>query len=81
VPLLNYIVDFYCHELHLAIEVDGSCHHSHAAKQYDARRQLKLETWGIKFLRFDDARMKEDINKVVREIKIWIEDNSPKIAL
>ena len=32
VPLLDYIVDFYCHELHLAIEVDGNCHESDLAK-------------------------------------------------
>ena len=45
------------------------------AKGYDAKRQSRLEEWGIKFLRFNDARMKGDINKVVEEIRIWIEKN------
>ena len=54
VPLLDYIVDFYCHELQLAIEVDGKCHESDLAKQYDAKRQARLEECGIRFLRFDD---------------------------
>lgn len=69
VPLLDYIVDFYCHELMLAIEVDGQCHDSMEAKRYDARRQSRLEAFGIRFLRFEDARMKGDINKVLDEIK------------
>ena len=73
VPLLYYIVDFYCHELRLAIEVDGKCHESDLAKQYDAKRQARLEECGIRFLRFHDERMKGDINKVVEAIRTWIE--------
>ena len=76
VPLLDYMADFYCHELHLVIEVDGKCHDSIAAKLYDARRQSRLENFGVRFLRFDDARMKGDINKVVEEIRSWIEGNA-----
>jgi very-short-patch-repair endonuclease len=75
VPMLDYIVDFYCHELMLVIEVDGDCHASAEAKDYDRRRQLRLEEWGVKFLRFDDARMKMDILVVVQEIKTWISNN------
>jgi very-short-patch-repair endonuclease len=70
VPLFDYIVDFSCHELHLAVEVDGKCHESDSAKQYDAKRQSRLEKCGVRFLRFDDDRMK---GKVVEEIKSWIE--------
>ena len=72
-PLLDYIVDFYCHELQLAIEVDGKCHESDLAKQYDAKRQARLEECEIRFLRFHDERMKCDINKVVETIRTWIE--------
>ena len=72
VPLLDYIVDFYCHELMLAIEVDGKCHDGEAAKAYDRRRQLRLEKLGVKFMRFDDGRMKRDIHRVVEEIREWI---------
>ncbi|HZB13006.1 MAG TPA: endonuclease domain-containing protein [Chryseolinea sp.] len=73
VPLLDYIVDFYCHELRLAIEVDGKSHESDLAKQYDTKRQIKLEERGIRFLRFSDDIIKGDINKVVEAIKAWIE--------
>ena len=78
VPLLNYIVDFYCHELQLAIEVDGAIHDSTEATIYDAKRQARLEAWGVKFLRFDDARIKGDIKKVIIEIRGWIEGNAGK---
>ena len=72
VPLLDYIVDFYCHELMLAVEVDGDSHASSEAKAYDSKRQARLEKVGVKFLRFDDVHMKRDINVVLDEIKEWI---------
>ena len=72
VPLLDYIVDFYCHELRLAIEIDGECHESITAQRYDKYRQKRLEEYGVRFLRFDDLRMKLDINTIVDEIKEWI---------
>jgi very-short-patch-repair endonuclease len=79
VPILNYIVDFYCHELRLAIEVDGDSHKTLAAQFYDVHRQKRLEQNGVRFLRFDDLRMKQDIDKVVEEIKAWIiENQSPE---
>ena len=41
VPLLEYIVDFYCHELKLAIEIDGDSHNF--KDDYDIKRQKELE--------------------------------------
>lgn len=72
VPMLDYIVDFYCHELMLVIEVDGSSHDSEWAQRYDWKRQRRLESWGVKFLRFDDDQIKLDIRVVVKEIREWI---------
>ena len=66
VPIDEYIVDSYCHELRLAIEVDGS---SHLNKQeYDIQRQRKLENLGVRFVRFDDIDVKRNINQVFRVI-------------
>lgn len=76
VPMLDYIVDFYCHELMLAIEVDGKSHHSAQAKLYDQRRQTRLEEYGVKFLRFDDLRIKRDINNVLDELRRWIKERA-----
>jgi very-short-patch-repair endonuclease len=59
VPLLRFIVDFYCHKLMLAIEIDGD---SHQFKyDYDAMRQGELEKLGVTFLRFSDADVKKNL--------------------
>ena len=68
----NYIIDFYCQELNLAIEVDGA---SHGNKEHkDKKRQDELERFGIKFLRFKDSDVKKHRSEVVAAIQIWIEE-------
>ncbi|MGB1451298.1 MAG: endonuclease domain-containing protein [Marinirhabdus sp.] len=62
VPMLKYIVDFYCHELCLAIEIDGN---SHKYKYFeDKRRQENIEKYGVTFLRFSDENIKKDMFSV-----------------
>jgi very-short-patch-repair endonuclease len=73
-PIDNYIVDFFCMELMSAIEIDGDSHDQNFAN--DEIRQKKLESLGIKFLRFDDLEVKKDIDNVLRTIEYWIEDNA-----
>lgn len=73
-PIDQFIVDFYCKDLMLAIEVDGISHFSKEAVEEDDIRQSTLETFGISFLRFDDSLVRKDINNVVSEIEGWIED-------
>src|SRR5664279_1481205 len=51
-PALNYILDFYCHLLKLAIEVDGSIHDEKDIIAADIARQKNLEAQGINFIRF-----------------------------
>ena len=67
VPMLNYIVDFYCHEIGLAIEIDGSSHdHSFI---YDAKRQSELETYSVTFLRFSNNEIKKNMFSVLLAIQ------------
>ncbi len=62
VPIKEYIVDFYCNELMLAIEIDGD---SHLYKyDYDQKRQGELELLGITFLRFSDFDVKQNMFSV-----------------
>lgn len=73
VPIRRYIIDFYCHELMLAIEIDGD---SHIGKEVDDKiRQYELENDGVQFLRFSDLEIKKEMNKVLKEIEIWITEN------
>lgn len=71
VPIDDYIVDFYCHELMLAIEVDGN---SHDFKyNSDSKRQGKLENLGIRFIRFTDYEVKNNMFSVLLQLKEKIE--------
>ncbi len=63
-PIDKFIVDFYCHELKLAIEVDGSSHETR--KGYDLRRQAILEDLGVTFVRFENDDVNRDMNGVIR---------------
>ncbi len=66
-PIGNYIVDFFCKELMLAIEIDGSVHGNQKAE--DDFRQGELETLGITFIRFTDGEIRKDLVEVLEELK------------
>lgn len=70
-PILHYIVDFYCPELRLIIEVDGSTHGDRKA-EYDERRQKELEALDLSVLRFTEAAVREDAVLVGDQIREWI---------
>ncbi|HTN17127.1 MAG TPA: endonuclease domain-containing protein [Chitinophagaceae bacterium] len=71
-PILNYIVDFYCKDLMLAIEVDGGSHDS--KQEADSKRQKELESVGVCFLRFREQEVRKDIVNVMYAIQNWIEE-------
>ena len=73
-PTNNYIVDFYCKDLQLAIEVDGITHESEEARLRDKLRQDKLKALGISFLRFDALLVLNDVEAVLKAIATWIEE-------
>jgi very-short-patch-repair endonuclease len=65
----NFIVDFYCKELMLAIEVDGMPHNHEDAFLKDEIRQQKLESLGVRFIRFTESEMKYDMQNVIRVLE------------
>lgn len=66
-PVLNYVVDFYCEKLGLAIEVDGISHDAKIEK--DVLRQRMLEAEGVRVLRFLDSDVRYNMESVVRAIQ------------
>jgi len=71
-PIDEYIVDFFCNELMLAVEIDGV---SHIGKElYDTKRQNGLEKLGVTFLRFKDEDVFYNCDYVVKEIEKWIDN-------
>jgi len=79
VPIDNYIVDFFCHELSLAIEIDGDTHDYNFDN--DERRQLVLESLGIIVLRFSDIEVKKSLNEVLRVLESSISEIEKQISL
>ncbi|WP_339896149.1 DUF559 domain-containing protein [uncultured Algibacter sp.] len=73
IPIDNFIVDFYCKDLQLAIEVDGSIHFNEGKQEKDIIRQSRLESLGVYIIRFSDLDVKNDLRWVLEEIKkiIW----------
>ena len=65
----KYVIDFYCPEIKLAIEVDGVTHNSNEEINYDKYRQQEIENLGIKFLRFRNEEIFNDIDMIVLKIK------------
>ena len=67
-PIDNYIADFYCQELKLVIELDGSQHFTDEGKQNDNRRTSNLKQLGIKVLRFDNRQVLVETEGVLDSI-------------
>lgn len=77
-PIDNFIVDFYCKDLMLAIEIDGASHNHEESFKADVKRQNILEKLGVRFLRFDDLEVKKNMSNVLKTIQYWIEENVNK---
>lgn len=73
-PIDNYILDFFCNELMLGIELDGITHQFEDVFEKDSRKEEKLLSLGIKILRFNDKQVVDDMPNVLRAIEVYIED-------
>ncbi len=62
-PIWMYIADFYCHEIKLVIEVDGSIHMVKDVMENDLVRQEDFTSFGIKVIRFTNKEIRSDIKK------------------
>jgi very-short-patch-repair endonuclease len=63
-----YVVDFYCAEVRLAVEVDGDSHFMEGAVAYDTTRQAAIEALNVQFLRFTNDQVKSETDAVVEVI-------------
>ncbi len=73
----NFVLDFYCPKLKLAIEVDGDSHFVEGADMSDRERQTIIESFGINFLRFTNREIYENINGVMNKILEYIRIHLP----
>ncbi len=65
-PINIYIVDFYCHQAKLVIEIDGGNHKSQ--KEYDKNRTLDLESYGLIVIRFFNSEVEKNLENVLKKI-------------
>ena len=65
----HFVIDFYCHELKLAIELDRDVHDEPDQKEYDKERQKYLEAFGIKFIRIKNEEFLGNPNKAFLKIE------------
>ena len=67
-PFPPYVLDFYCHELKLAIELDGGQHNLPEGRLHDKVRTAKLAEHGIRVLRFWNHEVLRDTESVLEAI-------------
>ena len=67
-PVGGYILDFYCHAAHLAIELDGGGHNSDEQKLYDEERTKVMNGAGIKVIRFWNHDVLNSLEAVLEDI-------------
>jgi very-short-patch-repair endonuclease len=65
----RYIVDFYCPDCKLAIEIDGDSHFEENSQEYDNIRTEFLNAEGIKVIRFTNTDVYKNINGVLEQLK------------
>lgn len=71
-PLLNYVADFYCHQLKLVIEIDGEYHQTVEQKKLDNERTENIEFQGLKLMRFTNEEVISNISAVLNKIKEFL---------
>ena len=67
----GFIVDFYCHQAGLVIEVDGDIHD--LQKEEDERREKVLGEMGLRVVRFQNDEIGRDLSAVVWKIREFVE--------
>jgi len=64
----RYVVDFYCPETRIVIEVDGDSHFTDEARAYDEARELYLKAHNLRVLRFTNEEVMKNIKNAVDQI-------------
>ena len=76
-PISKFILDFYCHQFRLAIELDGSVHNEKDQKERDLGREEELTSLGITVLRFPNDFVLNQTNEVLKIITAEIQRITP----
>lgn len=72
-----YVLDFYCVENKLNIEIDGGQHDVPENREYDMRRSAFLGKEGVRTLRFWNSQVRENLEGVLARIRMEVENSAP----
>ncbi len=78
-PVGPYVLDVYCHEARLCVEVDGASHGLGDQPGKDARRDGWLRDRGVRTLRISAACVLEDVDDAVGTILAFLEDDGATV--
>ena len=67
-----YIVDFYCAEAKLVLELDGSAHFSDEGRRYDQERTSFLKSYGLTVMRFSNDEIHRNFRGVCESIDLAV---------
>ena len=73
----NYVLDFYCPQEHLAVELDGQGHFTSSGQEYDSERIAYLNSVGICVLRFENKYVFTHLEEVLVDIRAGFKLNHP----
>jgi very-short-patch-repair endonuclease len=76
-PVDIFIVDFYCHEYKLVIEIDGEIHSNEENLEYDDGRTSELKKFGITVLRFTNDQVIYKLDEVIPSIHLVLSKLTP----
>ena len=77
-PIGDYIVDFYCHQFQLVIEIDGDSHGQPLIQEKDIERTEFLEAQGLTVLRFTNREVEERVEAVMIQLEELVEKEKGK---
>ena len=73
-PFCGFILDFYCHQFMLSIELDGKYHEDEIQKEYDQQRTEIIIREGLTEVRFKNEEIYHSLEKVIEQIKSHIQE-------
>lgn len=74
-PIFEYVIDFYCHELKLIIEVDGEIHSLIEKIDSDTKRDKILKINGYHLIRLSNFEIETNIDATISKIRTFIKTN------
>lgn len=77
----NYIIDFYCPQLKLAIEIDGDVHHYDEKMKKDLEKDRLLNAEGIKLIRIKNLDFEEDYESTILYLEDVFKDRAKEFKI